>query len=142
MHPTSATHPLRAYGDREGDGMVQMSFTLAVPPSARAREAARRFAEMHGLREPLVATMEECADVALVARDQLGVHLERRIGVLDPVVFLVAGAQAAQDLQRLGGAGRPPDGVARRRGPAAPLPVRLGLAPPSPLGLSWIRSSV
>ena len=62
MHPTSATHPLRAYGDREGDGMVQMSFTLAVPPSARAREAARRFAEMHGLREPLVATMEECAE--------------------------------------------------------------------------------
>ena len=62
--PTTTTQPshvLRAYGDREGDGMVQMSFTLAVPPSARAREAARRFAELHGLREPLVATMEECA---------------------------------------------------------------------------------
>jgi beta-lysine 5,6-aminomutase beta subunit len=52
---------LRAYGDREGDGMVQLSFTLALPPSARAREAARRFAEVHGLREPLVAAMEECA---------------------------------------------------------------------------------
>src|SRR5450631_2083088 len=53
--------PLRAYGDREGDGMVQMSFVLEVPPSARAREAAKRFAEEHGLKEPNVATMEECA---------------------------------------------------------------------------------
>ncbi|HEY1958684.1 MAG TPA: OAM dimerization domain-containing protein [Polyangiaceae bacterium] len=53
---------LRAYGDREGDGMVQLSFTLALPPSARAREAAKRFAEQHGLREPLVATMEACAE--------------------------------------------------------------------------------
>lgn len=63
MHPpeTHAT-PLRAYGDREGDGMVQMSFVLPLPPSARAREAAKRFAAEHGLREPLVATMEECAE--------------------------------------------------------------------------------
>ena len=55
-------HALKAYGDREGDGMVQMSFVLALPPSAKAREAAKRFAEQHGLREPLVATMEPCAD--------------------------------------------------------------------------------
>ena len=31
---------LRAYGDREGDGMVQMSFTLGILPGDRAREAA------------------------------------------------------------------------------------------------------
>src|SRR5450631_4217502 len=61
-HPTSPNKPLRAYGDREGDGMVQMSFVLQVPPSARAREAAKRFAELHGLKEPLVATMEACAE--------------------------------------------------------------------------------
>jgi beta-lysine 5,6-aminomutase beta subunit len=42
--------------------MVQMSFVLAMPPSARAREAAKRYAEQHGLKEPLVATMEACAD--------------------------------------------------------------------------------
>ena len=42
--------------------MVQMSFVLEMPPSARAREAAKRFAELHGLNEPLVATMEECAE--------------------------------------------------------------------------------
>ena len=59
--PANPIRPLRAYGDREGDGMVQMSFVLQVPPSARSREAAKHFAEMHGLKEPLVATMEECA---------------------------------------------------------------------------------
>ena len=52
---------LRAYGDREGDGMVQLSFTLAVLPGDRAREAAKRFAEAHGLRDPLVTAMEQCA---------------------------------------------------------------------------------
>jgi len=61
-HPTAPNKPLRAYGDREGDGMVQMSFTLQLPPSARAREAAKKFAESHGLKEPLVATMEACAE--------------------------------------------------------------------------------
>ncbi len=50
---------LRAYGDREGDGMVQMSFTLGILPSDRAREAAKRFAEAHGLRDPLVTAMEQ-----------------------------------------------------------------------------------
>ncbi len=54
-------NPLRAYGDRHGDGMVQMSFTLELSPSVRAKEAAKRFAEHHGLSEPLVTTMEECA---------------------------------------------------------------------------------
>ena len=57
----NASRPLRAYGDRDGDGMVQMSFVLAVPPSVKAREAAKRFAEAHGLSEPLVTTMEEAA---------------------------------------------------------------------------------
>jgi beta-lysine 5,6-aminomutase beta subunit len=52
---------LRAYGDREGDGMVQLSFTLAVLPGDRAREAAKRFAEAHGLKEPLVTAMEQCS---------------------------------------------------------------------------------
>ena len=56
------SRPLRAYGDREGDGMVQLSFVLELPPSARAREAAKRFAEMHGLSEPIVATMEASSE--------------------------------------------------------------------------------
>jgi len=61
MHPTEPKL-VRAYGDREGDGMVQMSFVLPVPPSAKAKEAARKFAELHGLVEPLVSTMEEVAE--------------------------------------------------------------------------------
>ncbi len=50
---------LRAYGDREGDGMVQLSFTLKILPGDRAREAAKRFAEAHGLVDPLVTAMEQ-----------------------------------------------------------------------------------
>lgn len=60
MHPTEPKL-LRAYGDREGDGMLQLAFVLPIPPSARAKEAARRFAELHGLHDPLVTTMEEAA---------------------------------------------------------------------------------
>jgi beta-lysine 5,6-aminomutase beta subunit len=61
MHPTEPKL-VKAYGDRDGDGMVQLTFTLPLPKGARAREAAKRFAENHGLREPLVTTMEECAE--------------------------------------------------------------------------------
>ncbi|MFO0548150.1 MAG: OAM dimerization domain-containing protein [Polyangiaceae bacterium] len=52
---------LRAYGDREGDGMVQLSFTLHILPSEKAREAAKRFAEAHGLVHPLIVTMEQAS---------------------------------------------------------------------------------
>jgi beta-lysine 5,6-aminomutase beta subunit len=62
MHPTPPSKPLRAYGDREGDGMVQLSFVLQLPPSARAREAAKQFAELHGIQDPIVATMEAAAE--------------------------------------------------------------------------------
>jgi beta-lysine 5,6-aminomutase beta subunit len=61
MHPTEPKL-VRSYGDREGDGMVQMSFVLSVPPSPKAREAARRYAEFHGLVDPLVTVMEEAAE--------------------------------------------------------------------------------
>ena len=62
MHPPrNKERALKAYGDRDGDGMVQMSFVLPVVPGAKAREAAKHFAEAHGLHDPLVATMEECA---------------------------------------------------------------------------------
>jgi beta-lysine 5,6-aminomutase beta subunit len=42
--------------------MVQLSFTLELAPGARARESAKRFAEMHGLADAIVATMEPCAE--------------------------------------------------------------------------------
>lgn len=51
--------PIRAYGDRKDDGRIQLSFTLPVAPSGRAKEAARRFAVALGLKNVLVATMEQ-----------------------------------------------------------------------------------
>jgi len=53
---------LRAYGDRRGDGMLQMAFVLEVEPSEHARAVAKHFAMKHGLVDPLVATMERCVD--------------------------------------------------------------------------------
>ncbi len=50
--------PIRAYGDRKDDGRIQLSFTLPVPTSGRAKEAARRFCEQLGLKNILIATME------------------------------------------------------------------------------------
>ncbi len=60
--PVNTPRPkiLRAYGDRAGDGMVQISFTLEVLPSSQAKEAARRFAQAHGLEDVLVTSMEQC----------------------------------------------------------------------------------
>src|ERR1700743_2318 len=57
-----APQPIRAYGDRMGDGAIQLSFTLPVPASGRAKEAARRYAEAHGLKHVLVATMEKAGE--------------------------------------------------------------------------------
>jgi beta-lysine 5,6-aminomutase beta subunit len=57
-HKRRAAQPIRAYGDRMGDGAVQLSFTLPVAASARAKEAARRFAEGLGLKHVLVTAME------------------------------------------------------------------------------------
>ena len=42
--------PIRPYGDRKDDGRIQLSFTLPVAASGRAKEAARRLCEQMGLR--------------------------------------------------------------------------------------------
>ena len=49
---------LKPYGDRLGDGMVQMSFTLPVSASPEAKEAAKLYADKMGLENIQVATME------------------------------------------------------------------------------------
>ncbi len=56
------TQPIRPYGDRKDDGRIQLSFTLPVPVSDRAREAARRLCEQLGLGNLVVATMEPAGD--------------------------------------------------------------------------------
>lgn len=49
---------IRPYGDSANDGVVQLSFTLPLPLSARAREAARRYAMLMGISNPVVAHAE------------------------------------------------------------------------------------
>lgn len=54
-------HRLRPYGDIMDDGVTQLSFTLPVPASAEAREAAVQLVQQMGFDEIKVATMEACA---------------------------------------------------------------------------------
>jgi len=52
---------LRPYGDRPGDGVVQLSFTLPLPRSSSTLAAARRYAEKMGIRDPYVTVAEAIA---------------------------------------------------------------------------------
>ncbi|HEX8003016.1 MAG TPA: OAM dimerization domain-containing protein [Mycobacteriales bacterium] len=45
---------VRPYGDTTGDGMVQVSFTLPVPPDARAEGAALQLAHRMGIEPAMV----------------------------------------------------------------------------------------
>ncbi len=49
---------IRPYGDTANDGVVQISFTLPLPLGWRAWEAARRYAMLMGISNPLVAHAE------------------------------------------------------------------------------------
>ncbi|MBI5525412.1 MAG: cobalamin B12-binding domain-containing protein [Deltaproteobacteria bacterium] len=53
---------IMAYGDRLGDGVVQISFVLPVPFSPKSREAGRAYAAKLGLRDVAVATAEPAGD--------------------------------------------------------------------------------
>jgi len=61
--PGSRTRqPLRPYGDRRDDGLVQLSFVLPVPTSEKAREAANQFVRKLGFEQVFVASMEAAGD--------------------------------------------------------------------------------
>ncbi len=53
---------IRAYGDRRDDGIIQISFTLPVPASEKAREAAQIYCQKLGLTDVKVAASERAAD--------------------------------------------------------------------------------
>jgi beta-lysine 5,6-aminomutase beta subunit len=53
---------VRPYGDRHGDGVVQLSFVLPVPAGERARQAAAALCRDMGLEDVLVAAMERAAE--------------------------------------------------------------------------------
>ena len=52
--PDSALGVVRPYGDTTGDGMVQLSFTLPVPPGPRADGAALQLATAMGIEPAMV----------------------------------------------------------------------------------------
>lgn len=57
----SAPRLVRPYGDKKNDGAVQISFTLPIPRSAVATEAAKRYVAKMGIREPYVTLAEAIA---------------------------------------------------------------------------------
>ncbi|HVI73454.1 MAG TPA: OAM dimerization domain-containing protein [Anaeromyxobacteraceae bacterium] len=62
MTATPEPRLIRPYGDRRDDGVVQLAFTLPLPPGERAREAAAELARRMGLEQVLVAAMERAAE--------------------------------------------------------------------------------
>jgi beta-lysine 5,6-aminomutase beta subunit len=54
--------PIRAYGDRRDDGVLQLSFTLPVPLSEKAKEAAQQYCAGLGLQEVKVASAESASN--------------------------------------------------------------------------------
>lgn len=62
MNTPAAKEWVRAYGDRRDDGVVQLSFTLPVALSERAKIAARLYCEGLGLKDVKVAAAERAAD--------------------------------------------------------------------------------
>lgn len=53
---------VRPYGDTTGDGMVQVSFTLPVPPDQRAEGAARQLAAKMGIDPAMVVHTRAVGD--------------------------------------------------------------------------------
>lgn len=63
MSPSKAkAQIIRPYGDRLDDGVMQLSFTLPVPLSAKAKEAATAFVRKLGLLDVKVAAAEQAAE--------------------------------------------------------------------------------
>lgn len=71
---------LKPYGDTTDDGALQMSFTLPVPPSDRAREAASQLVREWGFYDVKVAHMSKVGvDFSLFvvfARTEKGIDFE------------------------------------------------------------------
>jgi beta-lysine 5,6-aminomutase beta subunit len=53
---------IRPYGDRRDDGVVQLSFTLPIPLSEKAKEAAAVFTRKMGFTDVKVSAAESAAD--------------------------------------------------------------------------------
>lgn len=69
---------IRPYGDRQDDGMMQISFVLPVDASQKAKEAARLLLEKQGFVDVLVAQMEKAGEgyTFFVAYVKTQLHLD------------------------------------------------------------------
>ncbi|MDP3237818.1 MAG: OAM dimerization domain-containing protein [Myxococcales bacterium] len=61
-HTGREKHLIRAYGDRRDDGIIQLSFTLPVTASEKAKEAAKLYCQKLGLTDVKVAAIERAAE--------------------------------------------------------------------------------
>lgn len=62
MSTTGEKELIRAYGDRRDDGVVQLAFTLPVPMSEKAKEAALLYCQKMGFHDIKIAATERAAD--------------------------------------------------------------------------------
>jgi beta-lysine 5,6-aminomutase beta subunit len=62
MSTTTGPKIVRPYGDTTGDGMVQLSFTLPVPPGRLAEGAAQQLAARMGLDPAMVVHTRQVAE--------------------------------------------------------------------------------
>jgi beta-lysine 5,6-aminomutase beta subunit len=78
MATPKAREIIRPYGDRKDDGVVQLSFTLPVPLSEKAREAALQFTRKLGFSDVKVAAAERAADnyTFFIVYARSGMHLD------------------------------------------------------------------
>ncbi|MBN2694049.1 cobalamin-dependent protein [bacterium] len=53
---------IKPYGDTLNDGIIQMSFTLPVPPSGKSKEAAKLYLEKIGYTNVYITTMEKAGE--------------------------------------------------------------------------------
>lgn len=75
---TKMQHIIRPYGDRQDDGVMQVSFVLPVDVSQKAREAARLLLEKQGFVDVLIAQMEKAGEgyAFFVAYVKTQLHLD------------------------------------------------------------------
>lgn len=62
MMPKADLEQVRPYGDTLNDGIIQLAFTLPVPFSEEAKEAARRWALKSGFLEPKVVQAQSMGE--------------------------------------------------------------------------------
>lgn len=77
-HRKRQTTRVRAFGEGDGDGGVQLSFTLPVDDNAKGQWAAQMFSEQLGLKKVTVVQMEHLDDglTSFVVKGQSDVEVD------------------------------------------------------------------